>query len=60
MTSLMQYLTDYRAFATPEKVGLGDGHVVQVGNVRVKMVFKVSDSKKSRTVQCTLCTQTGV
>ncbi len=46
----MQYLTDYRAFATPEKVGIGDGRGVEalgVGNVRVKMVFKVSDSKKA-------------
>ncbi len=48
MTSQMQYLTNYRAFDTPEKVGLGDGRVVEAlgaGNVRVKMVFKVSDSK---------------
>ncbi len=50
MTSQMQYLTDYRKFDTPEKVGLGDGQVVEalgVGNVRVKMLFKVSDSQKA-------------
>ncbi len=39
-----------RAFDTPEKVGLGDGRIVEalgVGNVRVKMVFKLSDCKKA-------------
>ena len=48
MTSQLDYMTNYRTFDTPEKVGLGDGRVVEalgVGNVQLKMFFKVSDFK---------------
>ena len=43
-------LTDYQAFETPEKVGLGDGHTVDAlgcGNIHLGMLFKVSQPKKS-------------
>lgn len=48
MTSQVNYLTNYRTFDTPEKVGLGDGRVVEalgVGDIKLKMLFKVSDSR---------------
>ena len=43
-------LTDCQAFETPENVGLGDGHTVHaigIGNVHLRMLFKVSQPKKS-------------
>ncbi len=47
----MKYFSTYRAFSTPEKVGLGDGRNVEavggVGTVRLNMLFKVSNSKKA-------------
>lgn len=50
MTPKREYFSTYRAFSTPEKVGLGDGRTVEavgVGTVRVNMLFKVSNSKKA-------------
>ena len=50
MTHQKEFLLDYREFATPEKVGVGDGRVVEalgIGNVRLKMQFRVSESKKA-------------
>ena len=50
MTPKGGYFTNYRSFSTPEKVGLGDGRVVEavgVGTVRLNMLFKVSDSKRA-------------
>ena len=43
-------LTDCQAFETPENVWLGDGHTVHaigIGNVHLRMLFKVSQPKKS-------------
>ena len=45
-----QLLTDYEAFETPEKVRLGDGRTVDavgIGNIHLKMLFKVSKPKNS-------------
>ncbi len=50
MTREKELLTDYREFEKPEKVGLGDGRTVEamgVGNVHVRMVFKVSEPKRA-------------
>ena len=50
MTQDKELLSDYREFENPEKVGLGDGHVVNavgIGKVRVNMLFKMSKSKES-------------
>ena len=50
MTPQKEFLIDYHEFDTPEKVGLGDGRIVEavgVGNVRLNMLFKVSDSKRA-------------
>ena len=50
MTLEKELLSDYREFKKPEKVALGDGRMVEamgVGNVRVIMVFKVSEPKWS-------------
>ena len=50
MTPQKEFLVDYREFDTPEKVGLGDGRIVEavgVGNMRFNMLFKVSDSKRA-------------
>ena len=49
-TPQKEFLIDYHEFDTPEKVGLGDGRIVKavgVGNVRLNMLFKVSDSKRA-------------
>ena len=43
-------LTDCQAFEISEKVGLGDGHTIHalgIGNVHLRMLFKVSQLKKS-------------
>ena len=48
MTREKALLFEYQEFKTPEKVGLGDGQTVDaigVGNVHVKMKFKVSKPK---------------
>ena len=45
MTPNKVYFASYKAFDKPEKVHLGDGRVVEavgVGNVRLKMMFRVS------------------
>ena len=50
MTPDRKYFTEYRSFSTPERVGLGDGRVVEavgVGNIRMNMSFKVSNSKRA-------------
>ena len=50
MTSQLNYLTNYQTFDKPERVGLGDGRVVEalgVGNMQLKMLFKVSDPKQA-------------
>ena len=50
MTPKREYFTKYRSFSTPEKVGLGDGRVVDavgVGTIRLNMLFKVSNSKRA-------------
>ena len=50
MTCRRELLTDYKEFENPEKVSLGDGRFVDavgVGNVHLKMLFKVSEPKKS-------------
>ena len=50
MTHQKEFLLDYREFATPEKVGVGDGRVVEavgIGNVRLNMLFKASESKRA-------------
>ena len=50
MTSQLNYLTNYQTFDKPERVGLGDGRVVKalgVGNMQLKMLFKVSDPKQA-------------
>ena len=48
MTSELHYLSNYRLFEVPKKVVLGNGRVVEalgVGNVSLRMLFKVSDPK---------------
>ena len=50
MTWNQKLLTDYEEFEIPETVRLGDGRtvdVVGVGNIHVRMLFKVSEPKKS-------------
>ena len=50
MTPQKEFLINYREFDTPEKVGLGDGRIVEavgVGNVCLHMLFKVSTSKQA-------------
>ena len=50
MTPNREYFANYKMFDKPEKVHLGDGRVVEavgVGNIRLKMVFKVSRSKSA-------------
>ena len=50
MTFQKELLTDFHEFHTPEKVGLGDGKIVEaigVGNVHLIMQFKVSDQKQA-------------
>ena len=50
MTPNRRHFLEYRSFSTPEKVGLGDGRVVKavgVGSIQMKMLFKVSNSKKA-------------
>ena len=52
MTPNKQYFASYKMFDKPEKVHLGDGRVVEavgVGNIRLKMVFRVSHSKPATT-----------
>ena len=49
MTPQRECLVNYRKFDTPEKVGLGDGRIVEaegVGNVHLNMLFKVSNPKQ--------------
>ena len=49
MTSQLEYMTEYRPFNSPEKVGLDDGRIVEalgIGKVRLNMLFKVSDPKR--------------
>ena len=48
MTHKREYFTDFKEFDRPEKVHLGDGRVVEavgVGNIRLKMTFKVSSPR---------------
>ena len=50
MTNQKEFLLNYCEFATPEKVGVGDGRVVEavgMGNIRLNMSFKVSQSKQA-------------
>ena len=50
MTSNRKLLTDYEEFEQPEKVRLGDGRTVDAvgfGNIHLKMLFRVSQPKKS-------------
>ena len=50
MTPKREYFSKYQSFITPEKVGLGDGRVVEavgVGTEKLNMPFKVSKSKKA-------------
>ena len=50
MTRNKEPLRDYQGFEIPEKVGLGDGLMVDafgIGNVHLKMPFEVSQPKKS-------------
>jgi hypothetical protein len=50
MTPQRECLVNYRKFDTPEKVGLGDGRIVEaegVSNVHLNLFFKVSDSKRA-------------
>lgn len=45
-----EFLVNYRELDTPEKVALGDGRIVEavgVGNVHLKMTFKVSSPKRA-------------
>ena len=49
MTSKKEWLVNYREFEKPESVCLGDGRTVEasgVGEVHLKMLFKISDPKK--------------
>ncbi len=51
MTFQKNLLHDYQEFDVPEKVGLGDGRIVNAigtGSVCLNMQFKLSDSKRSR------------
>ena len=46
----LRMLKNYHEFETPEKVGLGDGRTLdalRVGDVHLKMLFKVGQPKKS-------------
>ena len=48
MTPQKEFLVNYREFSTLEKVGLGDGRIMEaagVGNVHLNMLFKVGNSK---------------
>ena len=50
MTPKREYFSTCRPFGIPEKVGLGDGRVVEavgVGTIRLNMLFTVSNSKKA-------------
>ena len=50
MTAHREYFLEYYSFSTPEKVGLGNGRVVEAvgaGTIRLNMLFKVSNSKKA-------------
>ena len=50
MTSNRKLLMDYEEFETPEKVRLGDGRTVDAvgfGNIHLKMLFRVSQPKRS-------------
>ena len=50
MTWNQKLLTDYEEFKIPEKVRLGDRRTVDavgVRNIHLKMLFKVSEPKKS-------------
>ena len=50
MTWNQKLLMDYEEFEIPEEVRLGDGRTVDavgVGNIHVRMLFKVSERKKS-------------
>ena len=51
MTFQRHLLYDYRKLDTPQKVGLGDGSVVDAignGSVRLTMLFKVSNPKQAK------------
>ena len=48
MTPKKEYFASYEMFNKPEKMHLRDGRVIEavgVGDIRLKMVFKVSHSK---------------
>lgn len=48
MTRERKLLADYKEFDVPHKVSLGDGRTIDAfgaGNVHVRMVFRVSESK---------------
>ena len=50
MTLQKEFLTNYHEFDTPQKVGLGDGRIVEAlgaGNVHLNMQFKVSNPKRA-------------
>ncbi len=50
MTYRRDYFTNYQPFSVHEKVSVGDGRVVEtvgVGNVRLDMLFKVSQAKRA-------------
>ena len=50
MTSKREILTNYCEFEKPEKVGLGDGHTVDVvgeGNVLVNMQLEECEPRES-------------
>ena len=50
MTPQKECLINYRKFDTPEKVGLGDGRIVEAegtGCVHLNMLFKVSNCKQA-------------
>ena len=50
MTRDKELLSDYCEFQKPEKVGLGDSHLVNavgIGKVRVNILFKMSKPKES-------------
>ena len=50
MTREKGLLSENKDFKIPVKVGLGDGQTVDtigIGNLHVKMTFKVSEHKKS-------------
>ena len=55
MTPDMELLSNYREFEKPEKVSLGDGRTVNaigVGDIHVKMEFRVSEQKYLPGVAC--------